>query len=354
MNELTKQTETTTALNVVEGIERAQIDMQIATARRYPRQLSNVKADMLSFATLDEETASSCFYTLPRGGKTIQGPSVRLAEIAVACYQNLRAGSRVVSVSATGDNPHVIVQSVAHDLEKNVAITIEKRRRIVGKKSRGGAIDDDDINLACNACSAIAFRDAVFKVVPLALVKPVFEAAKKVAVGEVKSLAEKRSKVIERLKQMGVSEERILSTIDCRKIDDIGMDKLEVLIGLGTALKDGEVTLEEAFPQKPIEVAKPKFIKEQPQEKPVAVEPERTQEPESEREVETPQQRLFRIVTSAGFTYEDLVKWGEASGMVPDATSYPDIEAWPARLCDRLCKAEKGLIDGIKRSKGGE
>lgn len=237
--------EETTAVAV---LERAAIDMQIATAHQYPRTLSRVKADMLSFATLDEETAATCFYTLPRGNKVIQGPSVRLAEIAVSSYGNLRAGARVIETVSEGPNPHVVVQAIAHDLEKNVAVTIEKRRRIVGKKKNAGKIDEDDINLACNACAAISFRDAVFKVVPLALIKPVYEAAKKVAVGDVKSLALKRTQVVERLKQMGATEERILAVCEVPKIDDIDMSKLELLIGLGTALKDGEITLEDAFP----------------------------------------------------------------------------------------------------------
>jgi hypothetical protein len=237
--------------SAVEAIERAQIDTQIATAKRYPLHtpgmLSQVKAAMLTFATLDEETASGCFYTLPRGGKAIQGPSVRMAEIAISCYGNIRDSVRVIDVVSTGDSPHVTVQAVAHDLERNVAISVEKRRRIVKKKFKD-AIDEDDINLAVNACTAIAFRDAAFKVIPLALIKPVVEAAKKVAVGDIKSLAAKRVTVVDRLKQMGTTEKRILSVVNCVKVEDISFEMLEILIGLGTALKDGETTLEEAFP----------------------------------------------------------------------------------------------------------
>lgn len=228
-------------------IANAEINQQIATARRFPRTLSKVKADMLSFATLDEDTAQACFYTLPRGGKTIQGPSIRLAEIAISCYGNVRVATRVISTATNGEHPHVTVQAAMHDLEKNVAVCIEKRRRIT-KKRNAQKPDDDDINLAVNACSAIAFRDAAFKVIPGALIKPVFEQAKLVAVGDVKSLVAKRTAVIARLKQMGATEERILARVDAAKIDDVDLDKLGELIGLGTALKDGQTTLEDAFP----------------------------------------------------------------------------------------------------------
>lgn len=238
--------------NALEQIERASIDIQIATAHKYPKhkteQLSKVKADMLSFATLDEETAAACFYTLPRGNKVIQGPSIRMAEIAISCYGNIRDCVRTLEVVDRGPTPHVVVQAVCHDLEKNVAVSIEKRRRIT-KKKKNQFIDEDDITLAVNAGAAIAFRDAAFKVIPQALIKPVWEAAKKVAVGDLRSIVETRSKCIERLNKMGVTDDRILSVLDCRAIEDIGQPQLEILFGLGTAIKDGDCTLEEAFPK---------------------------------------------------------------------------------------------------------
>ena len=235
----------------LESIERASIDMQIETAKRHPMHrpgmLSKVKEDMLTLATLDEETAAACFYTLPRGGKAIQGPSVRLAEIALNCYGNTRVGTRIIDVVTDYVNPHVVIQSACHDLENNVLITIEKRRRIT-KKKKAGRIDEDDIQLAVNACTSIAYRDATFKIIPMAIIKPVWQAAKLLAVGDIRSLTAKRSEVIEKLKKMGAPEDRILAVVNCRKAEDIGVDELGQLIGLGTALKDGEITLEDAFP----------------------------------------------------------------------------------------------------------
>ena len=243
--------------SALESISRAETDILVATARRYPRQLSKVKSEMISFATLDQDTAEACFYKLPRGGKNIEGPSVRLAEIAVSCYGNLSAGSRIVETVTSGDNPHVTVQAYAIDLEKNVRITIEKRRRIVGKKSKGGVIDEDDINLAANAGAAIAFRDAVFKVVPGALIKPVFEQAKAVAIGNAATLEDRRARALERFAKMGVDSKRVLASLGKAKIDEIVLDDLETLFGIHTAIKDGQMTIEEAFTPKTITEANP-------------------------------------------------------------------------------------------------
>lgn len=240
----------------LEAIQRAEIDIQIATAKRYPRTLSKVKQDMMSFATLDQETAESCFYSMPRGDRNIQGPSVRLAEIAVSCYGNLRAGTRVISTTSDGVTPHVVVQAVCHDLEKNIAVTMEKRRRIT-KKKKNAYVDEDDINLATNACAAIAFRDAVFKVVPLALVKPVYEQAKMVAIGDAKTLVDRRARMIEAFGKMGVSLAMILAKLEKKTLDDVDLADIGTLIGLHTALRDGDTTIDEIF--NPPKAAKPTF-----------------------------------------------------------------------------------------------
>ena len=237
--------------SAIESMERAQIDMQIATAMRYPKhttmaQLNAVKQQMLNYATLDIETASSCFYKLPRGGKNIEGPSVRLAEIAITCYGNIQVGSRCVECVTSGDSPHVTIQAIAHDLERNVRVVVEKRRRITKKKNKD-AIDEDDINLATNAGAAIAFRDAAFKVVPLALIKPVMDKAKEVAIGDASTLVDRRAKAIDAFGKMGVHTPKILARLGRAKIDDIDLSDLETLIGFFTAIKDGQATVDDVF-----------------------------------------------------------------------------------------------------------
>lgn len=243
--------------NAVEAIERANIDIQIATARRYPmhqpEQLEKIRNKIKTFATIDEETAASCFYSLPRSGRAILGGSVRLAEIALTQYGNCRVQVSIQEVDTTSNEPHVVVQAIAHDLENNVALCIPKRRRITKKKDKP-TIDEDDIQLAVNSCTSIAYRDATFKVIPQVLIKPIWQECRRIAIGDIKSLATKRLQVVDRLKQMGLDEKRIFQRVDSKKIEEITLDRLEELISLGTQLKEGVITLEEAFP---IEIAEP-------------------------------------------------------------------------------------------------
>jgi hypothetical protein len=300
-------------ISAVEAISRAEVDIQISTAKRYPRQLAKVKSDMLSFATLDEETAESCFYSLPRGGKTIQGPSIRLAEIAVSCYGNIRAGTRIVDVVARGEAPHVIVQAICHDLQTNVAVTVEKRRRITKKKSKAD-VDEDDINLAANAGSAIAFRDAVYKVIPGALIRPVYEEAKKVAIGDAKTLADRRARAIEAFAKMGVTPDRILALLERGSVDEVTIADLETLFGLKTAIKDGQTTIDESFPPTETPGAKPRkpsFSLPSPDPVPTT-QPDAQSEtqdpiPTPEPEEKTPQDRILSDLEFMGVPEADFM-----------------------------------------------
>ena len=327
--------------DAIASIERAQIDVQIATARKYPRTLSKVKERMLSFATLDEETASSCFYTLParRGGddKPIQGPSVRMAEIALASYQHVKAGSRIIN----DDGKFITAQAVVHDLENNVAVSIEVRRRVTSKS--GARYSDDMIAVTGNAACSIALRNAVFRVVPRALITPVYEAAKRVAVGDVKSLTTKRAQIIARLKQMGAKDANILAAVGADKIEDIDLAKLEVLIGLGTAVKDGEITLETAFPgTNPKEEGKPIFKEETKAVDSVPAAPAAPQPTNTTTEpVTSAQDRLATLVTEAGFSLDLFNRWAVPDFIPQEAATWADV---PEQFATRCLKGSKGLI----------
>ncbi len=150
-----KKTEVVTRI-----VEKDPIDIQIATAKRYPRDVAKFQKDALDMATLDEASAGECFYTMPRAGKNITGPSVRLAEIVYSAWGNMHSGTRLKEVS----EKHVHCESVVWDLERNVRHTEEVARRIT--KSSGVRYNDDMIATTGAAGRSIAFRDAIFRVVP--------------------------------------------------------------------------------------------------------------------------------------------------------------------------------------------
>lgn len=232
----------------VESSTRGEVDMQVATARRFPRSVKTFKERALSLATLDEETAASCFYSLPRGGKPIEGPSARLAEIVAASWGNIRSQACVVDVDAK----FVTARGTCWDLENNTAVSVEVQRRITDKNNR--RYNDDMIGVTANAACAIALRNAVFKVVPMAMVKPIYDKAREVAIGNAETLVARRTKMIAHFGKMGVQPAQICAKVERTGVEDITLDDLAVLIGLSTAIKDGDATIDDAFP--PLETPK--------------------------------------------------------------------------------------------------
>lgn len=219
-------------------LTKAEIDIQIATAKQYPRSIKEFRRQAMEMATLDEDTASSMFYALPRGGKTLEGPSVRLAEVVGSAWGNIRYGSRVIEV---GDK-FITAQGVCFDLEKNVQAAVEVRRRITGRDGR--RFNEDMITVTGNAAMSIALRNAVFKVVPFTYVKSVYEQAKLVAVGEGLPMGKRRERAFEFFKKLGATEAQILGLLGRPGLDDVNTDDLVTLTGLRTAIKDGDTSLE--------------------------------------------------------------------------------------------------------------
>jgi len=234
----------------IEAIERAQVDVQISTAHRFPRSIEKFRDRALSMATIDQETAESCLYRRPVGKKKgsnaveyAEGASIRLAEIVAASYGNLRVAARIIEQTER----FVKCEGVAHDLESNYAGKSEAFEPTV--KSDGTPYSESMRAVVAKACLAKAYRDAVFKVVPRALCKQVYEKAKVVAAGNEKSLDERRAKAKSWLNSIRVDDARVFVALGVSEWSQIGNEQLLTLTGLKTAISDQDTTVEAAFPQ---------------------------------------------------------------------------------------------------------
>ena len=250
-------------------LNRSEIDMQVATAHKFPRSIKRFRQEALQMVTLNESVAESCIYALPRSGKTIEGPSARFAEVVASAWGNCRAGARVVSDA--GD--FITAQGVFHDLERNVAITYEVQRRITDKNNR--RFNADMIGVTGNAASSIALRNAILKGVPKAFWDDMYQAARAVVMGDFSTLANRRADALKALVAYGVTQEQVFAKLGVEGAADIGLDHLVTLRGLITALKEGDTTPEQAFAAddgaakqtKPAEQKKPETLTEMPADK---------------------------------------------------------------------------------------
>jgi phosphoribosylformylglycinamidine (FGAM) synthase PurS component len=242
---------------MLQAINRAEVDVQVSTAKQYPRDIHKALNTISTLAAMDAETAEDCFYALKRKGADgsetlIEGVSVRMAEIIASSWGNMRVQTRIIG----NDGKTVTAQGICHDLEANLAVSVEVKRRITDRK--GKTFSEDMQVVTGNAASAIAFRNAVLKVVPKAVTKRVIEGVKQVALGKATDLETSRRNALASFAKAGVGTEHILFYLGISGVEEIDMEKVFVLRGTWNAIKEGTTSVEEAFikPMKAAEEAK--------------------------------------------------------------------------------------------------
>jgi hypothetical protein len=236
----------------------ATVDTQVSTAKRFPRDLRRCLNNAISIVTMDTETAQSCSYALPRGGKPITGPSVHLAKIISQCYGNIRAEAKVVEIG----QKQIVSRGTAWDLENNYAVAFEVRRSICSKS--GQRFNDDMITVTGNAANAIAYRNAALSVIPKAITDKVYKAAQELITGDLSSenkLISRRKKAVEAFKsEWNITEEELIKLSGKQTINQVGAGEISLLLGFYQSLKDGDTTVVELLknirPQKTAEEKK--------------------------------------------------------------------------------------------------
>lgn len=242
---------------MLQAINKAEVDIQISTAKQYPRDIHKVLSTIETYATMDTETAEDCFYALRRGrgndAAVIEGLSVRMAEIVAGAWGNIRVQTRIIG----NDGKTITAMGICHDLETNFAASVEVKRRITDKY--GKTFSEDMQVVTGNAASAIAFRNAVFKVIPKAVTKKVIANVKQVALGQSIDLETSRKRMIDYFSKIGVTQEQLLDHLEVKSVDQIDKENIIYLRSLANAIKEGTTFVKETFGNKFETVVDPSF-----------------------------------------------------------------------------------------------
>lgn len=221
------------------------VDVQVATAHKYPRSVSQFFREARDLVVATPDVAASCIYSLKRGNKTIQGPSVRLAELAAYAWGNLRVSATIVG----DDGRFIVAQAICFDLQKNLAVGTEVRRRVTDRNGR--RYDDDMVGVTSQAALAIARRNAILAIIPRTYIDQLERAARKVAVGEAKDFAAEKRRALDFLRAEGVAEKDVWRVLEIAGEADMTSEHLATLRGFVTAVRDHETTYQEIFAAKP-------------------------------------------------------------------------------------------------------
>lgn len=237
---------------MLQAINRAEVDIQIATAKQYPRDINASLNKIATYAMMDKETAEDCFYVLRRqdangNSSVIDGLSVRMAEIIAGAWGNLRVQTRIIG----NDGRMITAQAICHDLETNFAVSKEVKRRITTKS--GKTYSEDMQVVTGNAAASIAFRNAVLAVIPKAITKRVINEVKQVAIGQAIDVETARKNCLANFAKAGVNESMICQYLGIKSIAEIDKERLFELRATWNAIREGTTTVQETFIQPAIE-----------------------------------------------------------------------------------------------------
>lgn len=223
------------------AITHSEIDMAIATAKKFPRDIEKAVKQVQTMACIDKDTAEDCFFALPRGGKTIEGESIRFAEIVAQAWGNIKYATRVLG----HDGRTITAQAVVYDLENNIMVSKESEGKITDRQ--GVTFNEDLIILTGKATASKALRDAILQIVPKGLFSQTIKEIKEVSLGKATEFQKAKENDLKFFRALNVTDEEICKTLSIKKIDEIDREKLLILRGIKTAIKDNDTDVDQAF-----------------------------------------------------------------------------------------------------------
>ena len=224
------------------------IDKDVITARAFPRDVIKCMKNIELTISMSSEVAASCYYTIPRGKKTITGASIRLAEICSSFWGNMQSGTRVIS----NNGKSVVVEGWCLDLETNSKVSHEVSRGILTRE--GTCYTTDMQNMTIAAASAIAFRNAIFKTIPKVFLEQALQTARNMAVltpavttSGQEEFEKNRQKMFRVLEHLGVRVANIFTFFGKSSIQEFEVEDMRMISGVRTSIKEGMLKAEEAF-----------------------------------------------------------------------------------------------------------
>lgn len=232
----------TVAIEASRAIAEAQGKLVIA--KRFPRD------EIASYAKAMEACqrpamASKAFYSFPRSGGKVEGPTIRFAEELARCWGNIDYGIKELSQ----DDGKSEMQAYAWDLETNAQsiqnFTNPHQREVNGKMKALTSQRDIYENNANMATRRL--RSRILAILPAWFVEDAIAECKKTLAGRsTEPLIDRVKKMVVEFGKLGVTQEQIEQRLK-RKIDTMTSDDLVDYIGIYNAIKQGESKAVEWF-----------------------------------------------------------------------------------------------------------
>lgn len=247
MAQMDKINQGTVAIEASRAIAEAQGKLVIA--KRFPRNEVDAYAKAME-ACQRPKMAAKAFYSFPRGGQTVEGPTIRFAEELARCWGNIDYGIKELSQ----DDGKSEMQAYAWDLETNaqsVQNFTNPNQREQGKKmvklTTQRDIYENNANMATRR-----LRSRILAILPSWFVEDAIEECKKTLAGRNDTpLIDRVKKMVVAFAKIGVTQEQIERRLK-KKIDTMNADDFVEYTGIFNAIKQGESKIADWFESAPV------------------------------------------------------------------------------------------------------
>ena len=242
MAKMDKINQGTIAIEASRAIAEAQGKLVIA--KRFPRDEVQSYAKAME-ACQRPTMAAKAFYSFPRGGQTVEGPTIRFAEELARCWGNIDYGIKELSQ----DDGKSEMQAYAWDLETNaqsVQNFTNPHQREQGKKmvtlTSQRDIYENNANMATRR-----LRSRILAILPAWFVEDAIAECKKTLAGQNDTpLIDRVKKMVVQFAKLGVTQEMIEKRLK-RKVDTMTSDDFVEYVGIYNAVKGGESKIADWF-----------------------------------------------------------------------------------------------------------
>lgn len=232
----------TVAIEASRAVAEAQGKLVIA--KRFPRdevEAYNKAMQVCKLPTMAEKA----FYSFPRGGQTVEGPTIRFAEELARCWGNIDYGIKELSQ----DKGKSEMQAYAWDLETNAQsvqnFTNPHIREVNGKMrtlTSQRDIYENNANMATRR-----LRSRILAILPAWFVEDAIAECKKTIAGQNDiPLIERVKKMVVQFAKFGVTQEQIETRLK-RKVNTMTVEDFTEYLGIFNAIKNGESKVSEWF-----------------------------------------------------------------------------------------------------------
>lgn len=222
----------------------AEAQGKLLIAKRFPRDQAAAFEQVMQSCSR-RGMAESAMYAYPRGGQTVTGPSIRLAEELARAWGNMDFGIRELSQRA-GESE---MEAYCWDLQTNVhsskKFTVKHERHTRQGVTR--LTDPRDIYELTANQSGRRLRASILAVIPPDLVESAIAKCRQTLAGDTSEpLVDRVRKMLSAFSPYGVTKEHIEEKIG-KKLDKILVDEFVELTSIFRSIKDGVYKPSEYF-----------------------------------------------------------------------------------------------------------